>query len=238
MNNPDIAEIDVQRRYYAETAQSYDAMHVNERDEHYFALCLMLGAIDFFEIRSILDVGSGTGRVLSQIVKMRPDLVVKGVEPVAELREVAFRNGIGSDVLSDGDATRLQFADGSFDLVCEFGVLHHIKTPSKAVAEMLRVARKGIFISDSNNFGQGGAAGRFLKQLANAVGLWPVLDFIKTRGRGYTISEGDGLFYSYSVFNDYAQIRRSCASVHLLNTSDGGIDPYRTSTHVALLGVK
>jgi len=87
---------------------------------------------------------------------------------------------------------RLAFADGSFDLVCEFGVLHHIPRPELAISEMLRVAKKAIFISDSNNFGQGGKFSRFLKQAINALGLWPATNMIKTKGRGFTLSAGDG----------------------------------------------
>ena len=70
------------------------------------------------------------------------------------------------------------------------------------------------------------------------MGLWPFADMIKTKGQGYTLSEGDGLAYSYSVFSDYRQIARTCQSVHLLNTMDGGPNLYRTAAHVALLGVK
>jgi hypothetical protein len=103
---------------------------------------------------------------------------------------------------------------------------------------MLRVAGRAVFISDCNNFGQGSLLGRGLKQCLNALHLWPLADFIKTRGRGYTLSEGDGLAYSYSVFNDYRQIREKCRSVHVLNTSDAGRNPYRTASHVALLGIK
>jgi hypothetical protein len=103
---------------------------------------------------------------------------------------------------------------------------------------MLRVARKAIFISDCNNFGQGSKLARLFKQAANAAGLWPMADFIKTKGKGYTISEGDGLFYSYSVFNNYKQIAQACQSVYLLSTTDSGPNLYRTSTHVALLGIK
>ena len=61
---------------------------------------------------------------------------------------------------------------------------------------------------------------------------------VKTKGKGYTISEGDGLAYSYSVFNSYKQIKAKCRSIHLLNTQDGLINPYRTASHVALLGIK
>lgn len=228
----------LQRKYYSDTAHRYEEMHVSENDEHTFALNWMVAAAEHFGVRSILDIGSGTGRALSFIAKHRPQLAVMGVEPVAELRQVAYQRGIPETQLVDGDATSLNFADGQFDLVCEFGVLHHIRRPELAVAEMLRVSKKAIFISDSNNFGQGGRVGRACKQIINAARLWPLANLIKTRGRGYTISEGDGLAYSYSVFQNYKQIRKQCPQVHLLNTAGGSINPYRTATHVALLGIK
>ena len=68
--------------------------------------------------------------------------------------------------------------------------------------------------------------------------MWPLADWIKTRGKGYTISDGDGLAYSYSVFNDYPQIAANCSSVHMLNTSNAGPNLYRTASHVALFGIK
>jgi ubiquinone/menaquinone biosynthesis C-methylase UbiE len=228
----------IQRAYYAETAHRYDSMHVNQEDEHSFALRFMVSVLEQLGIQSILDIGCGTGRGLLTLKRAMPGLVAVGVEPSAELRQAGYANGLTETELVDGDAMHLEFGDASFDLVCEFGALHHIAKPSKAVAEMLRVSRKAIFISDSNNFGQGSPLARLFKQMAHAAGLWPMVDFIKTRGKGYSISEGDGLFYSYSVFNDYKQIRKACQSVHLLNTSDAGSNLYRSSTHVALLGIK
>jgi SAM-dependent methyltransferase len=231
-------EIEKQRRYYAETANKYDSMHLDDKDEHFFALSFMVSAIDYLGIQSVLDIGSGTGRAVQYLKRLRPELRVVGVEPVKELREIGYSKGLSTDELIDGDATNLDFVNSEFDLVCEFGVLHHIKTPDLAVEEMLRVSNKAIFISDSNNFGQGSRPGRIFKQVVNLVGLWKVVDLIKTRGMGYTISEGDGLAYSYSVFNNYKQIRNKCISVHILNTRDGSIDPYKTASHVALLGIK
>ena len=231
-------EIRFQRDYYSKTATGYDDMHVNEKDEHFFALSFMTAAIDYFEIQSVLDIGSGTGRAIQYIKREKPELRVVGIEPVKDLRQVGHGKGLSESELVDGDATKLKFFDGEFDLVCEFGVLHHIKRHELVVSEMLRVARKAILISDSNNFGQGSFLVRTIKQLINGFGLWGVADFIKTKGKGYTMSEGDGLAYSYSVFNDYKQIRTQCQNIHLLNTKDGHINPYRTASHIALLGVK
>ena len=167
----------------------------------------------------------------------RPDVDVVGVEPVEALREIGYKGGLSKDELVTGDATQLQHADNEFDLVCAFGVLHHIKAPHLAVAEMLRVSRRAIFISDSNNFGQGSLLARSLKQLLNSLGLWKVADLVKTRGKGYTLSAGDGLAYSYSVFNNYSQIEQACKQVHILNTNGNGVNPYRSASHVALLGI-
>lgn len=231
-------DVDLQRAYYANTAQKYDDMHVAERDEHGFALQFMISVLEHFDIRSILDIGSGTGRALMRIMDKMPNVSIVGVEPSSELRSIGYAKGLLDTQLIDGDGMNLAFADGSFDLVCEFGALHHIPEPSRAVAEMLRVARRAVFISDANNFGQGGRVSRLIKQSINAVGLYTFANLIKTKRKGYTISEGDGLAYSYSVFNEYKQISRRCQSVHTLNTIDGRPNHYRTASHVALLGIK
>jgi ubiquinone/menaquinone biosynthesis C-methylase UbiE len=231
-------EIAIQREYYAATAHKYDEMHGEERDEHGFALAYMVAAVRHFGISSILDIGSGTGRALLSLKAEIPSIKVVGVEPSSELRNIGYAKGLSTSELVDGDAMALAFADGSFDLVCEFAALHHMPRPAAAVSEMLRVARKAIFISDSNNFGQGRKLSRLLKQAINSVGLWPLADLLKTRGKGYTTSEGDGLAYSYSVFNDYKQIAAKCRSVHMLNTLNAGPNLYRTAGHIALLGLK
>lgn len=231
-------EVAIQRDYYKTTADAYDSAHCAEHGEHYFSLMILEAIINFHQIKSVLDVGSGTGRVALYLKSRLPELVVTSIEPVEALREVGYKKGMSAEELRDGDAKNLAFADNEFDMVCEFGALHHIPGPEQAVAEMLRVARVGIFISDSNNFGHGGWISRSVKQFINMLGLWPLADFIKTRGKGYTISEGDGLAYSYSVFNNYKLIKKHCETVHILNTRDGGINPYRTASHITLLGMK
>ncbi len=230
--------VDIQRAYYAATADHYDAMHIHGDDEHGFALRFLISIVRHFSIRSILDIGSGTGRALLTIKDAVPEVAALGIEPSPELRRIGHSKGLSEEELIDGDAMNLAFGDNSFDLVCEFAALHHIPDPSKAVAEMLRVSRRAIFISDANNFGQGSSLSRLLKQMINAAGLWPLANLIKTRGRGYFISDGDGLAYSYSVFNNYKQIAKCCESVHMLNTMNSGPNLYRSASHVALLGIK
>jgi ubiquinone/menaquinone biosynthesis C-methylase UbiE len=232
-------EVEAQRAFFSGRAASYDQT-VEDEFEHFFALSWLVGMMDHFGWGSLLDVGSGTGRALAFVKDKRPSTRMIGIEPVEALRKVGHAKGISEDELINGDALKLSFGDESFDVVTEFGVLHHIKQSHVVVDEMLRVAKQAVFISDSNNFGQGSGMGRFIKQVINAVGLWKLADMVKTRGRGYHFSEGDGVFYSYSVFNDYQRIARRCCSVYLLNTSKdaNGVNPYRSAHTVALLGLK
>ena len=230
-------EVDIQRRHFAGIAEKYQSEYVPQGDEHFLALAFLVAAIDYLGIESVLDIGSGTGRAISFIKQRRPDLRIVGIEPVGEMREVGYKQGIRRDELIDGDATNIAFGAGEFDAVCEFGALHHIKEPSVAVNEMLRVARKAIFISDSNNYGEGSPMRRTLKQVMKSLGLWKVADYINTRGKGYRISD-DGLSYSYSVYDDFDLIRNHCKNVHILNTKDAGKNPYRSASHIALLGIK
>ena len=229
---------EIQRQYYINSAVNYDNMHLASDHEHDFSLAIMNGIISYANVTSVLDVGSGTGRVIEYLQHARPDIHAIGVEPVAELRAQGHKKGIPENRLINGDATKLQFEDGSFDLVCEFAVLHHIAKPELAVSEMLRVAKRAIFISDSNRFGQGSLLSRKLKQLIASMGLWNIANQVKTKGKGYTLSEGDGLAYSYSVFDNYDQIRKACRSVHIVNTTDAGPNLYNSAGSVALLGMK
>ncbi|MEN2785424.1 class I SAM-dependent methyltransferase [Sphingomonas qilianensis] len=233
-----MSEIDVQRAYYADTAARYDDMHVAEGDEHYRALDWLSDLIRQHDIRSILDIGSGTGRGILYL-RERHAIRYVGIEPVAALRDQGHAKGLGPDELIDGDALNLAFADNSFDLVCEFGVLHHIKDHRRAVAEMCRVARKGVFLSDSNNFGQGAPLTRAIKQAINALGLWRLADLALTRGKGYHYSDGDGVFYSYSLFSDVPVLRGKFPALRLMNTMpSSGPNLYRQAPHLAVFAAR
>ena len=113
---------------------------------------------------------------------------------------------------------RWDFPDDHFDLVCEFAVLHHVRKPRRAICEMSRVAARMVCISDCNFVGQGSAAvaldqGRYFLR-----GLWPLANWIKTRGKGYTFSQGDGLAYSYSVFQDVPNLRKNWRTLRITST--------------------
>lgn len=228
--------VEKQREYYRQTAGKYDSMHLGD-PEHEFALAAMIGWFDHLGIRSVLDVGSGTGRAILSIKNLRPSIRAVGVEPSDGLREIGYQKGLSATELINGDAQALPFPDNSFDLVCAFGVMHHVPDPDRAALEMTRVASRAVFISDHNDPGRGTHITKPVKRLTKAVGLWRLYKTIITRGKGYRITDDDGLWYPYSVLDTCKTISALCPEVHFLGTKPSGPNLLWAS-HVALLGLK
>jgi len=197
----------VQRQYYVDTASEYDRMHAGEAAEDAATLQVIIPLLRSFQVRSLLDVGSATGRGLPKLAAGLPGAFICGVEPVGALISQGVSSGAAGGLpLIQGSGDSLPFADQSFDAVCEFAILHHVPDPSVVVGEMLRVARNVVVIADCNRFGQGPILLRILKLFLYKSGLWGLYDFLRTRGKGYQTSPGDGIFYSYSVYDNYDQI--------------------------------
>ena len=92
-----------------------------------------------------LEVGAGSGRLLIRLGQERPyRLVALDYAPYAvrAVRENLRRAGREGEALF-GDALRLPFGDGSFDLVLSGGLLEHFREPGQVIAEMARVLRPG-----------------------------------------------------------------------------------------------
>ena len=192
-------------------------------------------------LETFLDVGAGTGRA-ALFLRDRAKKV-RGIEPVKALIEQANRKGLPRDTILCGDGRLLPFRDQSFDAVLELGMLHHVAEPSRVVGEMMRVARKAVFLSDSNRFGQGGSAARAVKLLLYKTGLWKSARFLQTRGKYYTISDGDGLAYSYSIYDSYDQLAGWADVMWCLPTENGRsarswFTPLLTSSHGLLCALR
>jgi SAM-dependent methyltransferase len=204
-----------QRNYYAQTAMLYDSMHVRPGDEHFVGLEYVAALLHVVRAKSVLDVGSGTGRAVRFLRQRYPDLHVEGVEPVEQLRAQALTQGIA---LHDASGENLPFDNDSFDVVITAGMMHHVHDPALIISEMTRVARSAVMISDTNRFGQRSIAVSALKMAIYHIGLWPTFEWVRTRGRGYLSSAGDGIFYSYSIFDSVPQLRKWADTLFIIPT--------------------
>jgi len=177
-------DILIQRQYYTDTATEYDSAHFGEGDDDPVNLRIVLGILRMIEARTVLDVGAGTGRAIRHLTEGIPGLSVRGVEPVAARIAQSLRKGIAEGTIIQGVGESLPFDDASFDVVCAFSMLHHATDPNAVVREMLRVARRSVIIVDGNRFGQGAWPMRVLKLALYKAGLWKVVDYLKTGGKG------------------------------------------------------
>lgn len=211
------------REYYQAMATKYDSMHVHQGDEHYIALNFVKAFINILEIRSVFEVGCGTGRGIGYLLTEKCLNMVVGGDISEDMLKVGLeKRNIPRNSLVRADAISLPFEEESFDAVLALGLLHHLKDPNRAVKEMLRVAKKAVFISDSNRFAQGRTLKKIAKVVLFKIGAWKLVNYIKTQGKGYSFSEGDGIAYSYSIFDSFPILFRTCSKVISIPTMGNG----------------
>jgi ArsR family transcriptional regulator len=146
----DSARLDTVKRQRAETANAYfranaeqwdqiRSLHVDEREVE----AAVLDALGDSGIRDLLDLGTGTGRML-EIVAPRVERAV-GIDLSREMLAVARVNlekaHLRNCTIRQGDIYQLPFVGESFDAAIFHQVLHYADRPSLAIAEAARMLR-------------------------------------------------------------------------------------------------
>ena len=110
----------------------------------------VLGALKGIAPAELLDIGSGRGAFLWPLLDVFPWLPITALDTldyrVADIQAV-IDGGVGNLTALHGDATRLPFDDGQFDVVTLLEVLEHIPATDRALAEVCRVARRFVVLS-------------------------------------------------------------------------------------------
>ena len=105
---------------------------------------LLCEAVELHAGERVVDVGTATGNTALAAARRRTRVV--GVDIVPELLDAARERAMAERLevdLREGDAERLPFADGSFDVALStFGVTF-VARPERAAAELLRITRPG-----------------------------------------------------------------------------------------------
>jgi ubiquinone/menaquinone biosynthesis C-methylase UbiE len=98
----------------------------------------------------VLDVGCGTGELLSRLAAKYPHARLAGLDPVPEMLEIARAKLSDKADLQVGWANALPWPDASFDVVVSCNMFHYITHPEVSVREMKRVLAPGgrLLITD------------------------------------------------------------------------------------------
>ena len=137
-----------------------------------------------------LDVGCGVGTAARKIAATS-DLSVTGIDidpkQIQAAKSEAPRPNLQYKVM---DATKLEFADGAFDVVASRMATHHIPHWERALSEMVRVLRPGGYLIYSDFV--------FPFWLAKLAGLIRFLGFPTTMGL-HLLAERSGLAPVYEA---------------------------------------
>ena len=104
----------------------------------------------FYDLKAgsrVLDVGCAKGSMLFDILRLIPDIYVRGLDISAYAIEQAMPEI--KSYLTEGNATDLPYEDGAFDLVVSINTLHNLAGAglAQAFSEVTRVSRKHTFIT-------------------------------------------------------------------------------------------
>jgi ubiquinone/menaquinone biosynthesis C-methylase UbiE len=128
------------RESFNRQAIRYDFSHNGEHARTVYPY--VLERLALFSYHSVLDVGCGTGEILSMIAnRSQEKLTLAGIDLSSEMIRVAEKKVAGRADLRIGDAEELPWSDSSFDVVLCLDSFHHYPRPRKALSEMKRVIR-------------------------------------------------------------------------------------------------
>ena len=127
----------------------------------------------------VLEIGCGTGHFSRWLNDQRP--VVVGLDISVEM--LAEAQSLGGVFLVRGDARRLPFANGAFDLAAFITTLEFLERPREALAEALRVAQRGVVLGVLNRWSvlglQRRLAGLFRSTVYDAAHFYGVGELIR-----------------------------------------------------------
>ena len=104
--------------------------------------------ISSFESKAprILDAGCGEGFIDALLVEKFTCVNIVGLEFTNEAIRIARQMNPSVEYIQ-GDIAQMPFQDNSFDIVICTEVLEHLEKPESALKELIRVAKKFLFIT-------------------------------------------------------------------------------------------
>lgn len=99
----------------------------------------VINQLETIKFDNLLDVGCGTGEILTTVKRLYPNTSMYGIDVSEEMLKKAKEKVLDTVTLSLGDAEHLPFENGKFDCLLCTDSFHHYPTPKRAIAEFCRV---------------------------------------------------------------------------------------------------
>lgn len=99
----------------------------------------VINQLETIKFDNLLDVGCGTGEILTTVKRLYPNTSMYGIDISEEMLKKAKEKVLDTVTLSLGDAEHLPFENGKFDCLLCTDSFHHYPTPKRAIAEFCRV---------------------------------------------------------------------------------------------------
>ncbi len=141
MSGPDL----YQRGWWAKEGRYRGAGHAVSRVYSEGKVDFLERALDLPDGALILDVGTGNGTMFPPLARRHR---VFGVDTSPEM----LRDHIEPARVGLASVLDLPFPDRSFDLVVCSCLLHHVPDRARAVREMARVSRRGVYLIEPNRW--------------------------------------------------------------------------------------
>jgi len=160
--------------YFRENAAQWHrirSLYVDEREVE-TALAEIISTAD---PRDLLDIGTGTGRVLEVLAPQVQNAL--GIDQSREMLSIARVNleraGLDNASVRLGDMYQLAVPDASFDAVVIHQVLHYADRPATAIAEAARTLRPAGILRDEHAHRRLGFSDAEVAEWCRAIGLDP-----------------------------------------------------------------
>lgn len=132
---------EMSRRAFDRQAATYDMGPYSQHAKRLYPV--LLAQLSQVPHTAVLDLGCGTGELLSSVLGRWPETDCAGVDLSAGMLDVARKKLGGRAELVEGDAARLPFAGSRFDAVVCNDSFHHYPDPEAVLAEVDRVLQPG-----------------------------------------------------------------------------------------------
>lgn len=132
-------------RSFQRGAEQYD-QHTPVQQRVVQCLLDQLSRLLADEPSTVLDIGCGTGRLLSQLLPRYPQAALTGLDLAPNMLQQAEHRLAGRAALVHGDAEQLPFPDQCFDLVVSSSTFQWLEQCDSCFGEVRRVLKdNGVF---------------------------------------------------------------------------------------------